>query len=147
MVPELLPPSQSPHIPSPAKVFSRLSVKDREIDKLKYENPNLSLEKIGRLLTPALTKQAVSKRIKEHGLREVLEMVQGDIVQLYLVNQARAVEIMRQTMEGEQKSYLQYQAARDFLKGILDSPLAEPPPSPVKELIFEDANVPKALPK
>lgn len=142
---ELLPAERSIQ---PQDVFAALDPIDREIVKLKYENPNLTYAQIGQLIpTKRLSKQAVNKRIKKHHLKEALDLVQGDIVQLYRTNQARAVEILRLTMEGENTSYLRYQAARDFLSGILHSPLAAPPPTEVSDLIFDDPNAPKGLAK
>lgn len=43
--------------------FENLSLKDKEIANLRLKNPNLSLEELGKLATPQLSKSGVSHRI------------------------------------------------------------------------------------
>lgn len=121
---------------------------DREIVRLKYENRGLSYEQIGKLLVPPISKQAVGKRIIDHGLAAVLDALESDVVAAYKSHQQVAVTVLAQTMNGTNTSWLRFQAALTFLQGVVGSKLALPDEPKVDDVVFTDdyAPPPKKLP-
>jgi len=115
---------------------------DREIVRLKYTNRGLSNAQIGKLLVPPISKQAIQKRVTDHGLNFVLEQLGGDVVSSYKSHQATAVSVVAKTMTGHQTSWLAYQAATFFLQGVINSKLAEPDVPDIDDVVFTDANEP-----
>lgn len=126
-----------------AKLLNTLDDVDRQIIQLKYENRGLSYSQLGKLLEPPISKQAVNQRILKHGLTDVLAALEVDVIAAFQSHQHAAVGVIANTMNGTNKSYLAFEAARFFLSSLSGSKAALPAPVEVTDLVFFDPNEPK----
>jgi hypothetical protein len=144
-------PEKAPDPPQPAPVdavelVQRLDQVDRAIVKLKYENRALSYAQIGKLLEPPISKQSVERRVNEHGLKELVAALEGDVVAKFKAHQHAAVQVVANTMTGANKSWLAFNAATFFLTSLASSKAAEPAPAPISSVDFYDPNDPAEKP-
>ena len=106
---------------------------DKEILRLKYMNRKLSYREIGQLLPEPITLQAVHSRFKKAKMQKQWMMLEKDVIIQLKDLQFKAIEIVRETLEGDDKKQA-FQAAKMVLEPIIQNAPSYLP----KELVQSD---------
>lgn len=101
------------------EVLNDLDATDKEIIRLKYTNPKLSLSQIGDLL--GVSKQVVHYRLKKPRLKEIFDELEKDVLLQLRELQAEAVLVFRKALRSQDLK-IAVGVARDILMRALESP-------------------------
>lgn len=91
---------------------------DKAIISIKFQNRNLSLYEIGKLLPKPLSKQAVHKRLSKPKVKEMWDFLEADIMFKLKELQHKAVKVMKETLDSPDRR-LRFLAAKELLQRIL----------------------------
>lgn len=101
------------------KLSDGLDATDKEILRLKYTNPKISLTQIGAIL--GMSKQGVHYRLQKEKVKKAFEWFEKDVLFQLKSMQTEAVYVYSQILKSKDEK-LKLQAAKDILNQVFLSP-------------------------
>lgn len=117
-------------------VLTKLDEIDRQILLIKYSHRHLSLEAIGKRLSPPMSKQAIHQRVQKSKIKDMMESLDRDVLLLLKELHLDAVVVMRNSLKSKNER-IAYQAAKDLLTQILDQPQLLPQRDNPQRLVIQ----------